>query len=122
MKATIKNQIRLVILIVCAVFLAGPAMAVAEETLLLASLTRTKQVEEFKNFDFFPDYHREARMKAKAEKENKMKAMNEIAVGEKVAYDAEWMSKNVIIIPYEFMASDYVGIIERVASKAKNLF
>ena len=121
MKAIIKNQIRLVIVIVCVVLLAGPAMAVAEETLLLASLTRTKQADEFKDFDFFPDYHREARIKAKAEKAKKMKIMKEIAVDEKIVSDAEWMSKNVII-PYEVMTADYVGLIERVVSKTKNLF
>ena len=116
MKATIKNQIRLVIVIVCAVLLAGPAMAVAEETLLLASLTRTKPVDEFKNFDFFPEHHREARMKKENQKAEKMNEMNEIAAGKKIVSDAEWISENVII-PYEVMNGDYVGLIDRELSK-----
>jgi AraC-like DNA-binding protein len=66
MKATIKNQIRLVIMIVCAVLLTAPAIVVAEETLLQANLTRTRQADEFKGYDFFPEYHQEARMKEKA--------------------------------------------------------
>jgi hypothetical protein len=121
MKATIKNQIRLVIVVVCAVLLVGPAMAVAEETMLLASLSRTKQTEEFKDYDFFPEYHREARVKEHAEKERKMKEMNEIAAGKKIVSDAEWLSENVII-PYELLNADYVGLAERVISKTKNLF
>ena len=121
MKATIKNQIRLVIVIVCAALLAGPAMAMAEETLLLASLSRTKHVDEFKDLDLFPDYHQETRMKAKAEKERKMKEMNEIAVGKKIVSDAEWVSENVII-PYELLNGDFVGLTERVVAKTKNLF
>jgi len=121
MKATIKNQIRLAIVIVCAVLFIVPATAVAEETLLLASLTRTKPADEFNKFDFFPDYHREARMKEKAHKAEKMKAMKEIAADELIVQNADWVSKNAII-PYEVMNGDYVGLVDRVLSKYKDLF
>jgi len=121
MKATIKNQIRLVTMIVCAVLLTAPAMAVAEETLLLASLTRTRQADEFKGYDFFPEHHREARMAEKTRQAEKMKMLKEIAVDEKIVSDAEWLGKNAII-PYEVITADYVGLIERVVSKTKNLF
>jgi len=121
MKATIKNQIRLVIVIVCAALLTAPAMAVAEETLLLASLTRTRQTDEFKGYDFFPEYHREARMAEKARQAEKMNMLKEAALDEKVVSDAEWLSKNAII-PYEVMTADYVGLIERVVDRTKNLF
>ena len=120
MKATIKNQIRLVIVIVCAVLFIVPATAVAEETLLLASLTRAKPADEFKRFDFFPDYHREARIKEKAHKAEKMKAMKKIALDEKIVSDAEWLG--VDAIPYEVMNGDYVGLVDRVLSKYKDLF
>jgi hypothetical protein len=115
MKATIKNQIRLAIVIVCAVLFIAPAISVAEETLLLASLTRTKQVEEFKGFDFFPDYHRETRVKEKAQKERKMKEMTKIAAGEKIASDAEWLSENAML-PYEVITVNYTRLIDRVFS------
>jgi len=121
MKATIKNQIRLAIVIVCAILFIVPAIVVAEETLLLASLTRTRQTDEFKNFDFFPEYHREARMAEKTQQAEKMNMLKAIAVDEKVISDAEWLSKNAII-PYEVITADYVGLIERVVSKTKNLF
>jgi len=121
MKVTIKNQIRLVTMIVCAVLLTAPAMSVAEETLLLASLTRTRQADEFKGYDFFPEHHREARMKEQAEKERKIKMMKEIALDEKVVSDAEWLGKNAVI-PYEIMTADYVVLIERVVDRTKNLF
>jgi hypothetical protein len=107
--------------IVCAVLLAGPAMAVAEETLLLASLTRTRQADEFRDYDFFPEYHREARVEEQARKADKMNLLKKVALDEKVVSDAEWLSKNAII-PYEVMTADYVGLIERVVSKTKNLF
>ncbi|MBW1899091.1 MAG: hypothetical protein JRI61_08535 [Deltaproteobacteria bacterium] len=116
MKATRKNKTRLAIVIVCAVLFIVPSTAVAEETLLLASLTRTKQAEEFKGFDFFPDYHREARMKEKVQKERKMRVMKEVTVDEKIAQDADWLSKNAII-PYEIITADYVGLIDRVLSR-----
>ncbi|MBW1893649.1 MAG: hypothetical protein JRI91_08140 [Deltaproteobacteria bacterium] len=64
MKATIKNQIRLAIVVACAVLFIGPSVVVAEETLLLASLTRVTPLDTFDNYDRFPDYHREARKEA----------------------------------------------------------
>jgi hypothetical protein len=121
MKATIKNQIRLVIVIVCALLFIAPAISVAEETLLLASLTRTRQTDEFKGYDFFPEHHRETRMAEKAQQTEKMKMLKEIALDEKVVSDAEWLSKNAII-PYEIITADYVGLVERVVDKTKNLF
>ena len=60
MKATIKNQIRLAIVAVC-VLLIGSSVAVAEETLLLASLTRVTPLEDVEDYDRFPGYHKEAR-------------------------------------------------------------
>ena len=65
MKATIKNQkrinkVKLAIVAVC-VLLVGSSMAVAEENLLLASLSRTTPLEDFENYDRFPGYHRETR-------------------------------------------------------------
>lgn len=117
MKATIKNQIRLAIVIVCAVLFIVPVTAVAEETLLLASLTRTKPADEFKNYDFFPEYHREARMKKEIQKAEKMEEMKKIAIDEKIVSDAEWIGRNAIV-PYEVMTGDYVGLIDRVLSKS----
>jgi len=121
MKAINKNQIRLVIVIVCAVLLTAPAIVVAEETLLLASLTRTRQADEFKGYDFFPEHHREAKKNLEAQRAEKMKMLKEIALDEKVVSDAEWLSKNAIV-PYEVMTADYVALIERVVSKTKDLF
>jgi hypothetical protein len=69
MKATIKNQIKLAIVTVC-VLLIGSSVAVAEETLLLASLSRTTPLENFEDFDRFPGYQKEAR---EVDNENKMK-------------------------------------------------
>ena len=71
MKATIKNQIRLAIAVACAVLFIGPSVAVAEETLMLASLTRVTPIDTFENYDRFPGYHREAREEAD-EKEMKV--------------------------------------------------
>jgi hypothetical protein len=68
MKATIKNQIRLAIVVACAVLFIGPSVAVAEETLLLASLTRVTPIDTFDNYDRFPGYHREARKETKISK------------------------------------------------------
>ena len=70
MKATIKNQIKLAIVAVCVLFI-GSSVAVAEETLLLASLTRITPLEDFENYDKFPGYHREA-VQAENEKEIKV--------------------------------------------------
>jgi len=53
MKAPIKNQIKLAIVAVC-VLLIGSSFAVAEETLLLASLSRTTPLEDFEDFDRWP--------------------------------------------------------------------
>ena len=69
MKTTIKNQIRLAIIAVCVLFI-GSSIAVAEETLLLASLTKVTPLENFEDFDRFPGYHKEAR---EVDNENKMK-------------------------------------------------
>jgi len=60
MKATIKNQIKLAIVAVCVLFI-GSSVVVAEETLLLASLSHTTPLEELEDFDRFPGYHKEAR-------------------------------------------------------------
>ena len=60
MKATIKNTIKLAIVAVC-VLLIGSSVAVAEEALLLASLSRTSPIEELEDVDRFPGYHKEAR-------------------------------------------------------------
>ena len=60
MKATIKNQIKLAIVAVC-VLLIGSSVAVAEETLLLASLSKVTPLEDFEDFDRFPGYHKAAR-------------------------------------------------------------
>ena len=78
MKATIKNQIRLAIIVVC-VLLIGSSVAVAEETLLLASLSRTTPLEEFEDFDRFPGYQKEAR-----DVENKKEIKVEIDVLEEI--------------------------------------
>ena len=70
MKATIKNTIKLAIVAVC-VLLIGSSVAVAEEKMLLASLTRITPLEDFEDFDRFPGYHKEAR-EVEAEKEIKV--------------------------------------------------
>ena len=70
MKATIKNQIRLAIVATLVVLFVAPSVAVAEETLLLASLTKVTPLEDFEDFDRFPGYHKEARDVAD---DNKMK-------------------------------------------------
>ena len=74
MKATIKNQIKLAIVAVCVLFI-GSSVAVAEETLLLASLTRITPLEDFENYDKFPGYHRET---LKAENETEIKVEMDI--------------------------------------------
>jgi len=60
-------------------------------------------------------------MKEKAHKAEKMKAMKEIAADELIVQNADWVSKNAII-PYEVMNGDYVGLVDRVLSKYKDLF
>ena len=74
MKATIKkqtmNKISMAIVAVCVLFV-GSSVAVAEETLLLASLTRITPLEDFENYDKFPGYQREA-VQAEDEKEIKV--------------------------------------------------
>ena len=71
MKATIKNQIRLAIVAVCVVLFIAPSAVIAEETLLLASLTRITPLEDY-HHDPFMDIRKEARKEAD-EKELKVK-------------------------------------------------
>lgn len=78
MKAIIKNQTRkqisVAIVAVCVLFI-GSSVAVAEEPLLLASLTRITPLEDFENYDKFPGYHRET---LKAENETEIKVEMDI--------------------------------------------
>jgi hypothetical protein len=78
MKATIKNYIKLAIVAAC-VLLVGSSVAVAEEKILLASLTRVTPLEDFEDFDRFPGYHKETR-----EMENKKEIKVEIDVLEEI--------------------------------------
>jgi len=129
MKATIKNQIRFAIVIIIAFSFIGTATVSAEETLLLASIDRSAPTDELQNYDFFPKYHREAQKK---EAERKERARENVV--DKFVTDAEWVGGTVyapvavvtgefggvtdkIIIPYEVINGDYVGLIERVLSK-----
>ena len=61
MRETIKNKIRLAIMVPCMALLMGSSMAAAEDTVLLASLTRVTPLEDLESYDRFPGYHREAR-------------------------------------------------------------
>ena len=102
MKATIKNTIKLAIVAVC-VLLIGSSVAVAEETLLLASLSRTTPLEELENFDRFPGYHKEARdVETKKEITVEMDILEEIKRADQndtvdtVVSSASWMGKKAI--------------------------
>jgi len=126
MKAIIKNQISLAIVIIIAFSFIGAATVSAEETLLLASIDRSAPTDKLQNYDFFTKYHREAQKK---EAERKERAM-EIVVDTLVT-DAECVGGAVhapvavatgesggvtdnIIVPYEVINDDHVGLIERV--------
>ena len=112
MKAIIKNQIRLAIVAVC-VLLIGSSVAVAEETLLLASLTKVTPLEDFENYEKFPGYHREAR-EVDTEKEIKVeidliedikKADQEDTV-ETVASSVAWVGSKAVD-SYVILNGDY---------------
>jgi len=74
-----------------------------------AGQTQTKSLE---NFDFFPDYHREA--KENSEVRQAMNIQEEIKIKEDGAILAgvKWLGK---MIPYEFLYIDYSGYIDRVS-------
>jgi len=129
MKAITKKQIGLAIVIVWVLSFIVPTMVVAEETLLLASLNRSAPTEEFDRYDFFPDYHQEARKKEEVRKE-----IAKENIVDSLVTDAAWIGGQAyapvavvtgesggftdkIIIPYEVMNFDFVGLIERVLTK-----
>ena len=129
MKAITKKQIRLAIVFVWVLSFIVPAPVVAEETLLLASINTNAPTEKLDNYDFFPDHHREARKKEALKKERAKENVVDMLVT-----DAEWVGGAVytpvavvtgeyggftdkIIIPYEVMNCDFVGLIERVLAK-----
>jgi hypothetical protein len=102
MKATIKNQIKLVIVAVC-VFFVGSSLAIAEETLLLASLSRTGPIEELEDFDRFPGYHKETLdVETKKEITVEMDILEEIKRADQndavdtAASTASWVGKKAI--------------------------
>ena len=97
-----KNQIKLAIVAVC-VLLIGSSLAVAEETLLLASLTRTTPLEELEDFDRFPGYHKEARdVETKKEITVEMDILEEIKSSDQndtvdtVVTSASWVGKKAV--------------------------
>jgi hypothetical protein len=129
MKAIIKNQISLAIVIIIAFSFIGAATVSAGETVLLASIDRSATTDKLQNYDFFPKYHHKAPKKEAERKERTM----EIVVDTLVT-DAEWVGGEVyapvpvvtgefsavtdkIIVPYEVINDDDVGLIERVFSK-----
>jgi len=73
---------------------------VSTETLLLSSLSKTKSIDNLDDFDFFPDYHQEARNICEVRKIQRILEVEEVITGELNSEDAEWIGKN-IIIPYE---------------------
>ena len=102
MKATIKNTIKLAIVAACVLFV-GSSVAVAEETLLLASLTRTTPLEELEDFDRFPGYHKEARdVETKKEITVEMDILEEIKSADQndtvdtVVTSASWVGKKAV--------------------------
>jgi len=102
MKATIKNTIKLAIVAACVLFV-GSSVAVAEETLLLASLTRTTPLEELEDFDRFPGYHKEARdVETKKEITVEMDILEEIKKADQndtvdtVVSSASWVGNKAI--------------------------
>ena len=102
MKATIKNTIKLAIVAVCVLFV-GSSIAVAEETLLLASLSRTSPIEELEDFDRFPGYHKEAReVESKKEIKVEMDIIEEIKKADQsdavdtAVSTASWMGKKAV--------------------------
>ena len=102
MKATIKNTIKLAIVAVCVLFV-GSSLAVAEETLLLASLSRTSPIEELEDFDRFPGYHKEAReVETKKEITVEMDILEEIKKADQndavdtAVSTASWMGKKAV--------------------------
>ncbi len=132
MKATIKNQIRFAIVIIIAFSFIVPATAIAGETLLLASLNRSTPDDKLDRYDFFPDHHREARVKEEIEKARINRAQEDTV--DSLITDAAWVGGKVItpvhvitgnsgsvadkvIIPYEVISGDYVALIERVLVK-----
>jgi len=132
MKTIIKKQIRFAIAIVIAFSFIVPVTAVAGETLLLASLDRSTPDDKLDNYDFFPDHHREARIKEELEKARINRAQEDTV--DSLITDAAWVGGKVIIpvhviagnsgevtdkviIPYEMISGDYVALIERVLVK-----
>ena len=112
MKATIKNTIKLAIVAVC-VLLIGSSVAVAEEKMLLASLTRVTPLEDFEDFDRFPGYHKEARdIETKEEIAVEMDILEEIKqADQKDAVDTAvssvaWVGKKAID-GYVILNGDY---------------
>ena len=102
MKAIIKKQIKLATIAVC-VFFVGSSVAVAEETRLLASLSRTTPFEEFENLDRFPGYHKEAReVETKKEITVEMDVLEEIRKADQndtvdtVVSSASWVGKKAV--------------------------
>ena len=102
MKATIKNQIKPAIVAACILFV-GSSVAVAEEALLLASLSKTTPLEELEDFDRFPGYHKEAfEVDTKKEITVEMDILEEIKRADQadtidtVVTSASWVGKKAV--------------------------
>ena len=122
MKATIKNQIRLTIVVACAVLFIGPSVAVAEETLLLASLTRVTPLDTLDNYDRFPGYHREARketekskMKVEIDIIEDIKKENNADTVDTMVTSAEWISGKAVD-SYVVLNGDYGSLFTMLFS------
>ena len=121
MKATIKNQIKMAIVAVC-VLLIGSSVAVAEETLLLASLTRITPLEDFENYDRFPGYDRQAREIASEKKiEVKTDVLEDIKKADKkdavdtVASSVAWVGSKAVD-SYVILNGDYGRLLTGLIS------
>ena len=108
-----RNKIRLAIVAVCMVLLMGSSLAIAEEPLMLASLTRNTPLEDIENYDRFPGYHKEAReMENKKEIKVEIDVLEEIEKAEhKDAVDTivsstEWVG-NKAVDSYMILNGDY---------------
>jgi hypothetical protein len=121
MKATIKNQIKLAIVVICVLFI-GSSVAIAEETLLLASLSRTTPIEEIEDFDRFPGYHKEAReVESKKEIKVEMDIIEEIKKADQndtvdtAVSSVAWVGKKAVD-SYVILNGDYGRLLTGLLS------
>ena len=117
MRETIKNKIRLAIMVPCMALLMGSSMAAAEDTVLLASLTRVTPLEDLESYDRFPGYHREAReVESKKEINVEVDMIDELKKADQndtvdtVVSSTSWVSKKAVD-GYVILNGDYPSLL-----------